>query len=283
MSISKYFALPGMAKSTCVEVKPEDAHVPSVRIDKSVYEGCIYGDVCWIKEPFQRNDFFKHRSDELLMFIGSDPDDPENLNAEIDLWIENDKISLKTTSIVFVPAGAAHGRIEVKNMTKPVFHYTCHLNTDTYEEIPAQASVPAGKFADNWVEKYAPVDGKLPTAPEGFLTRLLWIDGKKLQGAPYMEAVWFHTSNDTGPPAHAHDFDEFIGFAGSDPEHPEELGAEVHFYIGDEYVSVTKSCLVYIPRGVVHSPIIVPKLDRPIIHFSGGNGGDYKREGSDQF
>jgi hypothetical protein len=58
---------------------------------------------------------------------------------------------------------------------------------------------------------------------------------------------------------------------------------EVQFYIGDDYVSVTKSCLVYIPRGIAHSPILVPRLDRPIIHFSGGNGGDYKREGSDQF
>ena len=127
------------------------------------------------------------------------------------------------------------------------------------------------------------MDGRIPAAPEGFLTFLLWIDGKKLKGAPYMEAVWFKTSNDTGPEAHAHDFDEFIGFVGTDPEHPEELGAEVQFYIGDEYFTVTKSCLVYIPRGVRHSPILVPKLSRPIIHFSGGNGGDYKREGSEKF
>lgn len=283
MSISEYFALAGMSSPDHIHFHPESAHVHSVRMDRSIYPGCIFSDACWVTKPLQRDEFFKHNSDELLMFIGSDPADPENLNAEIELWIENDKLTLTTTSIVFVPAGAAHGRVHIKNVKKPVFHFTCHLNTDTYEEIPAAATVPAGTYANNWVEKYAPVDGKLPSAPPGFLTRLLWIDGKKLKGAPYLEAVWFHTTNDTGPESHAHDFDEYIGFVGTNPDHPEDLGAEIHFYIGDEYVSVTKSCLVYIPRGVAHSPILVPKLNRPIIHFSGGNGGDYKREGSDQF
>ena len=125
------------------------------------------------------------------------------------------------------------------------------------------------------------MDGKLPGAPEGFLTLLLWLDGKKLKGAPYVEAVWFNRTNDTGPAPHEHEFDEFIGFIGSDPQHPEELNAEVRFHIDGDVVSVTKSCLVYIPRGVRHSPILVPRMERPIIHFSGGVGGAYKRVGAD--
>ncbi len=283
MSVSKYFALAGMVNPAEIELSPEDAHVHAVRIDGSFYKGCIFGDACWFVKPFSRDSFFKHESDELLMFIGSDPNDPENLNAEIELWIENDKLTFDRTSIVFVPAGVAHGRISVKNVTKPLIHYTCQITTDTYVEIPAVATAPKGTYADNRVEKYAPVDGKLPSAPPGFLTRLLWIDGKKLKGAPYLEAVWFHTTNDTGPENHAHDFDEFIGFLGSDPEHPEDLGAEIEFLIDGEMFTFTKSCLIYVPRGVTHSPILVPKMDRSIIHFSGGNGGDYKREGTDQF
>jgi len=283
MSYSKYFALAGMTTPTAIKTDPDDAHVHSVSMNSSFIEGCMFGEVCWLVKPFSRNSFFKHHSDELLMFIGSDPGDPENLNADIELWIENDRLTFNTTSIVFVPAGAAHGRIEVKNLTKPVFHYTCHTNTDRYEEIPALATAAKGTYANNRVEKYAPVDGKLPEAPPGFLTRLLWIDGKKLAGAPYLEAVWFHTSNDTGPEEHAHDFDEFLGFVGTDVKEPEELGAQVTLFVGGEAVTVTKSCLVYVPRGVKHSPLLVPSLERPIIHFSGGNGGDYVRKGSDRF
>jgi mannose-6-phosphate isomerase-like protein (cupin superfamily) len=274
MSISEHFALPGSAGADDSTQVPTDAHIRAVRIDGSFYKGCMYGDVCWITKPFSRDSFFKHPSDEFLVFVGGDMNDPENLTAEIELWIENDKLTLTTTSIVFVPAGAAHGRITVRNVKKPVLHYTCHLNSDTYEEIPAEATAPKGTYAGNWVEKYAPVDGKMPTAPEGFLTPLLWIDGKKLKGASHMDTMLFNTKNDTGPHTHSHVFDEFFGFIGTDPEHPEELGAEVHFYIGDEYFSITKSCLAFIPRGTIHCPMLVPKLDRPIIMFSGGNASE---------
>lgn len=283
MPYAKYFALAKPGKQGIGGDKTDRARVEIVTMDKEFMERCIYGQASWIIKPYKRKDFFKHRSDELLMFIGSNPDDPENLNAEIELWLENDRLVLTKTSMVFVPAGVAHGRMEVKSLNKPVFQYTCHINTDTYEEIPARATVPEGTYAGNWVEKYAPVDGKLPTAPEGFLTRLLWMDGKKLSGAPYLEAVWFLTANDTGPEEHTHDFDEVLGFIGTDSENPSDLGAEISFAIGDEVIAVTKSCLVYVPRGVAHSPILVPKMQRPIIHFSGGNGGDYIRQGSDQF
>ena len=283
MTNAKYFAFAAPGAKGVIAPVSGDSRKEIVTMDHAFFKGCIFGNANWMVKPSKREGYYKHRSDVLLMYIGCDDKDPEKLNAEIELWIENDKLVLTTTSIVFIPAGTAYGKMEVKNISKPVFNYMCHVNTDTYEEIPAKPTASPGTYANNWVEKYAPVDGKLPSAPEGFLTLLLWIDGKKLSGAPYLEAVWFHTPNDTGPENHSHDFDEFIGFFGSDPQHPDELGAELTFEIGDEVISVTKSCLIYIPRGIAHSPILVPKLERPIIHFSGGNGGDYIRKGSDRF
>lgn len=275
MSIDEYFAFAPQDSPLKFNVAPDDAHVQVVRMDNDYFNGCIFQYASWFVKPFEWNGLIKHRSDKLIMLIGSDHNDPENLNAEIELWIENDKLVLTQTSIVFIPAGVAYGRLKIRNLTKPVFHYTCHTNTDRYEEIRAVATAPRGTYAGSWVEKYAPVDGFLPPAPEGFLTRLLWIDDKKLNGAPYLESVWFHTVNDTGPETHTHDFDEIIGFFGGDAEHPEELNAELSFQIGNETATFTKSCLLYIPRGIPHSPILVPKLERSIIHFSGGNGGDY--------
>jgi hypothetical protein len=239
----------------------------------------MFNEASWYVMPFKRPGLLKHNSDEVIFFIGGDPNNPENLNATIEIWIENDKLKLTKTCAVFVPGGVAHGIMEVRDLNMPVFHYTCHLNTSKYETFSAEATSAPGTYDRNWVERYEPVNGKLPGAPEGFLKLLLFLDGKKLKGAPYAEAVWFCTTNDTGPAPHVHeDFDEFIGFIGSDPGHPEELNGEVSFFIEDEMISSTKSCLVYIPRGIRHSPIYIPKLERPIIHFSGGNGGDYIRK-----
>ncbi|MDR0838951.1 MAG: hypothetical protein LBN99_04840 [Oscillospiraceae bacterium] len=264
----KYFAIAG------------DADAPTVTLDKSVYPGCIFVSAEWFTETLEDLGISRRDSDELFILVGSDMDNSGSLNAELELQIENDVLTLTNTCAVFVPGGAARGNFRVKRLDKPVLCVTCHLNSDTYESAPAEPTAQVGKYANNFVEGYVPPSGVMPAAPEGFLDLLLYLDGVRLAGAPYMEIMWFKTPNDTGPAPHEHDdFDEFIGFLGTDPEHPGELGATVEFYIGDEAVTVTKSSLVYIPRGVRHSPIIVPEMSRPIIHFSGGNGGDYARRG----
>jgi len=241
----------------------------------------MYYQAEWYVGPLQQTGLVKHDSDKLMAFIGSDASNHEDLGAEVELWLENDKLTITETCFVFVPAGVACGNMVVRNMTRPLIHYFCLMTSSMYNETPAQATAPVGAYAGKVVYKYAPPSGFIPDAPEGFLTLLLWIDDAKLKGAPYMEAVWFHTDNDDGPPNHAHDFDELIGFLGSDPDHPEELNGELSMLIDGETVTYTKSCVSYIPRGVTHSPILVPRLDRSLIHFSGGNGGDYMRDVSE--
>jgi hypothetical protein len=280
MSNIRYFALAGQGNPVQSPVEPKNARVNAVWMDGTMIEGCMFNDASWYVKSCNEPGLVKHNSDKVMFFIGDDPDVPENLNGKVEIWIENDKLTLTNTCAVFVPKGAAHGNVVVKDLTKPIFHYSCHLNTSNYETLPAEAKAAPGTYANYYVERFVRPDGTLPVAPEGFIKFLLFLDNKRLKGAPYAEAVWFLTTNDTGPAPHAHDdFDEFIGFIGSDPDHPDELNAEIDFYIEDEKITVTKSCLVYIPRGLTHSPIFVPRLERPIIHFSGGNGGDYARGG----
>jgi hypothetical protein len=282
MSNNKYFALAGQGNPVHPSVEPQNARVNAVWMDGSMIEGCMFNEASWYLEPCKEQGLVKHHSDKVIFFIGGNPNKPESLNSTIHFRIENDRLTLTNTCAVFIPEGAAHGDLEVTNLDMPFFFYTCHLNTDKYETFPAKATAAPGTYANSYVEKYERPDGKIPEAPEGFIKFLVYLDGKRMEGAPYAEAVWFLTSNDTGPAPHSHeDFDEFIGFIGTDPENPQELNAEIVFYVGGDKVSVTKSCLVYIPRGLKHSPILVPKLERPILHFSGGNGGDYARKGDE--
>lgn len=278
MSSLKYFSHAHGCKPADLRITPNDAAVPITCLDGNAVEGTMYYQAQWLTKPFTQAGMIKHDTDKLMVFLGSDPDNHEDLGAEIELWLENDKLTLTETCIVFIPKGVAHGNMAAKKITRPVMNYFCLMNSSLYSDDPAGATAPAGTYAGNAIVKYEPVDGFLPPAPEGFLTRLIWLDGKKLNGAPYMEAVWFHTTNDEGPENHAHEFDELIGFLGGDPANPGELHGEVTLLLDGETVAFTKSTVCYIPRGVTHSPILVPRLDRSIVHFSGGNGGDYIRQ-----
>ena len=280
MSVPKYHALAGEKSYKSGGACDGLAKRTIIAMDGSYLNGCIYSEASWLTAPGLCGGLVKHNSDELYVFLGLDPGNPENLNAEISFQIENDVLSFTENCCVFVPGGAAHGNLEVKSLKKPVYYYNFHIDTDTYEEAPAVPTAAPGVYAGNCVERYEPVDGKMPSEPEGYLTPLLWIDGNKLNGAPYMEATWINTVNYTGPTEHNHDFDEFIGFFGADFEDPDSLGGEVGLSIDGETFYFTKSCLIFIPCGVMHCPIHVAKMERQILHLSGGNGDSYIRKGA---
>ena len=274
----KTYVLAGEGQPRPMGFEPASALANAVWMDGDAVPACMFAQASWIRERCARPGLIRHDSDALLMFCGGDPSRRAELGAEIELWIENDRLTLTETCFVYVPAGTAYGNLRVKRLDAPVLYYCTHKTASFYEETPASAAASAGTYADYHVEKYIRDDGVVPEAPEGFLDFLLWIDGKKLPGAPYMEAVWFKSKNDTGPAGHVHDFDEIVGFIGSDPSRPEQLGATVQFVLGERIVTTDRSTLFYIPRGTCHSPIIVPALDRPLLHFSGSNEGDYVRK-----
>jgi hypothetical protein len=280
MGSERFFSLSGTAAAVTMPGIPAEAKRVSAQIDDGVVGGTLFNQVGWYTKPFAAEGLFAHESDELLVFAGADLADPEQLNAEIELQLGNDVLTIDKTGVVFVPGGCAHGNLKIKRLDKPVFYFVCHMNAGAYEWRPAEATAEKGAYAGHYVDGYKPVDGKLPEAPEGFLQLLVWLDGQKAPGAPYMELVWFKSVNDTGPAPHAHDFDELIGFIGSDPDDPEALHAEVTFDIAGDVVRTEKSCIAFCPEGTEHSPITVPSLDRPLYHFSIGNGGDYVREGN---
>ena len=274
----KMYALAGDAAPKDLGFVPKEAAVNSVWMDESVVPGCMFAHATWIKADCERPGLTKYDSDVLFMLLSCDPDDKEKLHCDLEFWIENDKLTLTDTCYIFVPKGAAFGNIKVTNLTKPFMFYEHHMTESEYKPIPVEkATAPAGTYANNHVERYEPVDGHLPEGPEGFLELMLWIDVDKLPGAPYMEGLFFRTSNLTGPPGHTHTCDEIIGFVGTDWENPADLGARVQFVLNDRILEVTKSALFFIPKGTSHSPIVIPEMKRPIYHWSGTNEGDYSR------
>ncbi len=60
---------------------------------------------------------------------------------------------------------------------------------------------------------------------------------------------------------------EVIIFLGSNPDDPYDLGGEIEFWLEDERYDLTRSCFIWVPRGMKHCPMAVKRVDRPIIHL----------------
>jgi len=117
---------------------------------------------------------------------------------------------------------------------------------------------------------------EIPTSGQ---THLIYLDNEVIKGAFYVECVWIWPGSVFWPKqlveAHTHPFDEVITFFGSNPEDPHDLCGEVELWLEDEKHILTKSCLVFVPKGMKHCPLVIRRVDRPIFHFSAGPGGMY--------
>lgn len=117
---------------------------------------------------------------------------------------------------------------------------------------------------------------KAPDVP--FSDGVLWLDEKIIKDAFYMEVCLVGPgTKSTGEMVkpHIHEFDEIIGFVGTDAENPEDLGGEVIIRLDDEKYVLTKTCMVYVPAGLKHCPLSIEKVYRPFVHYSVMNGKQY--------
>ena len=107
---------------------------------------------------------------------------------------------------------------------------------------------------------------------------MMWLGEKVIMGSPYIEAVWLYpkiADPEGGFPQHVHEHAESIGFFGTDTKDVLDLGGEIEFWMEDEKYLLTRSCLIFVPAGVKHCPIVFKRIDRPIFHFLMVTGGKY--------
>jgi hypothetical protein len=110
--------------------------------------------------------------------------------------------------------------------------------------------------------------------------KLLYLDDEIIKGAFYVECVWIWPGNEyyptqAEPNAHTHDYDEVITFFGTNLGDPYDLCGEIELWLEDEKHILTKSCIIFVPKGMKHCPLIIRRVGRPIFHFAAGTGGIY--------
>jgi len=128
-------------------------------------------------------------------------------------------------------------------------------------------------------ERQGPDPWYIPKVGEGGRIQLLYLDNSIVENARYAECVWIMPGGEhpaiAEPHQHTHDFDEVVTFIGSNIEEPYDLGGEIEIWLEDEPQILTKSCLIFIPAGMKHCPLIIRRVDRPIFHTAMGTGSYY--------
>jgi len=103
-------------------------------LDNDVVPGAIYTECVWIMPrpagtgPAEGRrvgtESHAHDYDEVIAFFGTDLDDPYDLGAEVELWLEDEKHIITKSSLVFIPAGLKHCPLTFLRVDRPVFHFT---------------------------------------------------------------------------------------------------------------------------------------------------------------
>jgi hypothetical protein len=113
--------------------------------------------------------------------------------------------------------------------------------------------------------------------PGDFLNVLTLDDDVVKETSLFLDTNWFFPNDHltgagdgkgTGQvKPHVHTYDEVLCIFGSNPDDPLNLNGECEFWIGDEKHVITKSCILFIPKGTKHGPIGFSKIDRPVFQF----------------
>ena len=113
------------------------------------------------------------------------------------------------------------------------------------------------------------------------LSQIVRLGDDLIKGAASVGFVWaLKTSvREQELAAHTHEYNEILGWLGTDWNNPRDLGGEIEFWLEDEKYILKHSCIIFVPKGMKHCPLKDLRIDRPFIHFGVMTEGDYSPAG----
>jgi hypothetical protein len=226
-----------------------------------------------------------HDFDQVMLWLGADPDDMGELGAEVELCLgaEVEKHMITTTTAVAIPRGMPHFPANITRMEKRFIFFTVSCAPDYKEKVlPADKKIfgkePAlmfnARYRDNVINiafmrkgawSYGPKNrddsgGSLAfiRGKEGMFDFLIMCES--IKRAPYR----FGPEPDK---PHVHPLPEILFFIGIDLNDLSRLGAEAEICLGKEMERhlIDVPTAVVIPGGLAHNPLVITRIDRPMI------------------
>lgn len=75
-----------------------------------------------------------HDYDEIVIHLGTDPNNREDLGGEIEIGLDGKPITIDSTSAIYIPKGVKHGPLTWKRVDKPHLQLTIMIGAGTLAE-----------------------------------------------------------------------------------------------------------------------------------------------------
>ncbi|MEJ2244893.1 MAG: hypothetical protein P8Y80_02225 [Acidobacteriota bacterium] len=139
---------------------------------------------------------------------------------------------------------------------------------------PSSAQGSGSKYRKCFLNELTPDEREIGFgASNMFVT---FADNDIIEGCNYFSAMWMGelATKTLGHGPHTHPVPEVLVALGSDPENPEDLGAEFELYMGTEMEKhiINKSTMIYIPENTVHCPFTITRVTRPFLFIQAHYG-----------
>jgi hypothetical protein len=269
--------------------------------DTKVKGASLYMECIWLWEGATTSGTTEephaHDFTEVIGFISTDPENPRELGARMEIILGDETHFLTKSCLVHVPAGMKHCPLTFREVNRPVFFFTLapisrYGRTPAIMEpqhsavkIPAFVPPPPDKTGTRYgrymITEPAPHGPSNPAErrppppkPTAKTTHIVSLNSDVSPGAFYVDFVWIWSGDMTmAPEPHAHDFDEMIGIIGypDDREHPRVVGGDVSIMLADEKHAIRQSSLIFVPKGLLHCPIEFKDIKKPVLCFTIGN------------
>lgn len=241
----------------------------------------------------------KHAVVETFSWIGTNPDDPDDLGGTVEYWLgegeEAEPHIITKPATLLLPPNTVQFPVAYREVRKPFL-------TLTILDSPLQANISVPKVPSAFsLEKGAKLTSKVGKYDKLFSERdvagaavfpshkgkshvVLQYGMRQNKLAPhfievnlvYGAGIGWGCGDMTQYPAfqtrsvpHRHGALETYCFIGTDKDHRDELGGTVEFWIGEgeeaeEYI-ITKPTVVLIPPMTVHLPLYVREVYSPFV------------------
>jgi hypothetical protein len=261
---------------------------------KQVPEANYYIELGWIwdiPEPNPHIHEHVHDYDEIVLHWGGNPEIPQVLGGEITFYVGGQPITFNTTTGVFIPKGVPHGPMIWNKFEFPHIEMAMMLGTgDPFKgwgqsgisEPKKELPVKKDKFDYEQYVIRSPMREAGPNFMKGRQSpTMTYMSRPQINIANYyIEFGWIWDIVEPPIGEMKHDkYDEIVLHIGGDPDNPEDLGADMTFGIGGDHLKFDTSFGVFIPKGVVHGPLIWHKVRKPNIEMAIMLGAGTMREG----